>query len=57
MTVYGLPYTMLTDQRRGIHSGTPDEETAGKVVWMQETEPIGLWAYAEPPCLSAVEAR
>ena len=21
---------------------------AGKVVWTQETEPIGLWAYAEP---------
>ena len=34
--------------RRGIHYGTADEKTAGKVVWTQETEPIGLWAYAEP---------
>ena len=42
-----LPFTTLTDQRRGIHDGTVDEKTAGEVVWTQETEPIGLWAYAE----------
>jgi hypothetical protein len=51
-----LPFTMLTDRRRGIQYGTADEKTAGEVVWTQETEPIGLWAIHEPPCSRAAEA-
>ena len=42
-----LPFTTLTNQRRGIHYGTADEQTAGEVVWTQETEPVGLWAITE----------
>jgi 16S rRNA G966 N2-methylase RsmD len=43
-----LPFNTLTAQRRGIHYGTVDERKAGEVVWVQETEPIGLWAIREP---------
>lgn len=35
-----LAFTTLTDRRRGIHYGTADEQTAGEVVWMQETFPL-----------------
>jgi len=44
----------VTARRQGIHYGTTDEQTAGEVVWTQETEPIGLWAYAEPEPHAAV---
>ena len=44
-----LPFTALTARRRGIHYGSVDEQTAGEVVWTQETEPIGLWATYELP--------
>src|ERR1035437_6598248 len=52
-----LPFTTLTDQRRGIHYGSVDERKAREVVWTQETEPIGLWAYAEPEALAGSGAR
>ena len=54
-----LPFTTLTARRRGIQYGTADEKTAGEVVWTQETEPIGLWAYAVAPsssCTSVSDA-
>ena len=52
-----LPFTTLTDRRRGIHYGTGSETTAGEVVWTQETEPIGLWAYAEPARIVSEDLR
>jgi hypothetical protein len=52
-----LPFTTLTATRRGIHYGSADEQTAGEVVWTQETEPIGLWAYAEPDVAAVSASR
>ena len=52
-----LPFTTLTTRRRGIHYGSVDEHTAGEVVWMQETEPIGLWAIREPDAVVLSAAR
>ena len=52
-----MPFTTLTNQRRGIHFGTADEKMAGEVVWSQETEPMGLWAYAEPEAVAWSDAR
>ncbi len=49
-----LPFTTLTDRRRGIQYGTADEKTAGEVVWTQETEAVGLWAIPEPEPHAAV---
>ena len=52
-----LPFTTLTDRQRGIHYGTADEQTAGEVIWTQETEPIGLWAIHEPAAAVLSAAR